>query len=138
MSSPEIRNTSERMEQALRELEPAKPARDLAQRIIATLPRSARQAPANPWLGVSTLFTALLGFALAYQTAFILRANGVFELLSYYTAQPEIVTTYPAEAWTALSAVIPWVTVTVSVVTVALALWLMYRWSGRGVAQMTG
>lgn len=127
--------TSDRIERALHELERVEPAPDLSRRILAALPREAQP---NPWLGVTTLLAALIGFALVYQTAFTLRANGAFELLSYYTSQPEIVTTYPGEAWTALSSVVPWMTVTISIATLALALFLMYRWSGRNGARVLG
>ena len=127
--------TSDRIDRALQELERVEPAPDLSRRIIVALPR---ETQANPWLGVTTLLAALLGFALVYQTAFTLRANGAFELLSYYTSQPEIVTTYPGEAWTALASVIPWMTVIICIVTLALALLLMYRWSGRSGARVLG
>jgi hypothetical protein len=122
----------QRLERALEQMTRAEPANDLAERIIATLPRRARSGTANPWLGPATLLAAMLGFALAYQTAFTLRANGAFELLSYYTLQPEIVTTYPNQAWGALAAAVPWMTLAASLVMLAIALVLTYRWASRG------
>lgn len=134
----ERRTTDERIERALKELTRVEPAPDLSARIIATLPRHAREPKTNPWLGVATLLAAMIGFALAYQTAFTLRANGAFELVSYYTAQPEIVTTYPTEAWGALAAAIPWMTVALGFVMLAVALILSYRWTGRALTRTTG
>jgi len=129
-----------RMEEALAHLARAEPAADLSARIIATLPRRAQQSnsPVNPWLGVATLLAAMIGFALAYQTAFTLRANGAFELVSYYTTQPEIVTTYPGEAWGALAASVPWMTLAISTVILAVALILTYRWTARNPARVMG
>ncbi len=128
--------TDERIERVLREMERVEPANDLSARIIATLPRQA--GASNPFLGVATLLAALIGFALAYQTAFTLRANGAFELVSYYTAQPEIVTTYPSEAWSALAAVIPWMTVTIALAMLVVALVLTYRWTSHTLTRATG
>lgn len=129
---------AQRIERALEQLPRAEPAADLAERILATLPRQAREPIANPWLGPATLIAAMVGFALAYQTAFTLRANGAFELVSYYTMQPEIVTTYPNQAWSTLAAAVPWVTLAVSLVMLALALVLTYRWTSRSNMRVTG
>lgn len=126
----------ERMERVLHGMGRAEPAPDLSSRIIATLPKHARGPNTNGWLGAATVLAALLGFGLAYQTAFTLRANGAFELVSYYTAQPEIVTTYPNEAWSALAAAVPWVTVAISVLMLAVALVLTYRWTARSTRVM--
>ncbi len=127
------RSTDERIERALYELGRVEPAPDLSARILTTLPPQARRArvPAPAWLGAATLLAAMLGFALAYRTAFILRANGAFDLVAYYTAQPEIVTLYPNEAWNALAAAIPWATVVTAALMLTLALALTYRWTGR-------
>ena len=132
--------TEERMERALQEIGRAQPARDLSARIIATLPRDAREpnAQTNKWFGIATLLAALLGFALAYQTAFTLRANGAFELVYNYTTQPEIVTLYPSEAWGALAAAIPWLNVGVSVVMMFVAIWLFSRWNMRAPMRAAG
>lgn len=122
---------AQNLERALSQMTRAEPAADLSARIIAALPRQARQEPTNGWLGAATLIAALIGFALAYQSAFLLRANGVFELVSYYTTQPEIVTMYPNEALGALAVAIPWMTVAISLVMLAVALGLTFRWTGR-------
>lgn len=120
----------QRVERALTQVGRVEHAPDLSTRIIAALPSEARQnAFVNPWLGVITLFAAMLGFALAFQTAVTLRANGAFELVSYYTMQPEIVTTYPGEAWGALAAAVPWMTVGIGVAMLAIALVLTVRWT---------
>lgn len=128
----------QRLERALEQMTRVEPAGDLAERIIATLPRQAREPNANPWLGAATLIAAMVGFALAYQTAFTLRANGAFELVSYYTTQPEIVTTYPNQAWSTLAAAVPWMTLAVSLVMLAVALILTYRWTARGSLRAAG
>jgi hypothetical protein len=122
---------AQRLELALGELTKVEPAADLSARIIATLPKQANGRHPTVWLGAACLFAALAGLALTYETAFTLRSNGVFELVSFYTAQPEIVTMYPNEAWGALAGAIPWLTVAFSLVTLALALALAYRWTGR-------
>lgn len=122
---------AQRFERALSQMARAEPAEDLSARIIAALPRQASHARTNGWLGAATLIAALIGFALAYQTAFMLRANGVFDLVTYYTTQPEIVTMYPNEALGALAVAIPWMTVTFSLVMLAVALALTFRWTGR-------
>lgn len=127
---------AERMERVLNGLGRAEPAADLSARIIATLPQQARGPQTNGWLGAATVLAALLGFGMAYQTALTLGTNGAFELVSYYTAQPEIVTTYPNEAWGALAAAVPWVTVAISLVMLAVALVLTYRWTGRSARVM--
>lgn len=131
---------AQRIERALGQLERIEPSVDLSERIMAALPQEARQSNGawSPWLGVTTLFAALLGFALAYQTAFTLRANGAFELVSYYTTQPEIVTTYPNQAWEALASAIPWLTAAVSIVMLAVALVLTYRWTARSSTRVIG
>lgn len=118
-----------RFERALRQLERVTPESDLPARIIASLPQNARDANTNAWLGVATLLTALIGFALAYQAAFTLNANGAFELVSSYTFQPEIVAMYPDQAWSALASAIPWMTVAISFVMFTIALGLTVRWS---------
>ncbi|MBI4672154.1 MAG: hypothetical protein HY741_10870 [Chloroflexi bacterium] len=123
MKSDERSSTDERIERALQELDIA-PAPDLAARIIARLPPS---RAANPLLGAATMLAALLGVALAYQTAFDLHTNGAFELLSYYTAQPAIVTTYPGEALGALAQAIPWLTVLLGASVLGIALYLVQR-----------
>lgn len=128
---------AQRLERALGHIARVEPETDLSARIVAALPRQAQQPNANPWLGVATLLAALIGFALAYQTAFSLNANGTFELVSYYTAQPEIVTTYPNEAWSALAGSIPWMTATLSLAVLVVALVLTYRWTSRTV-RVTG
>ncbi|MCC7164827.1 MAG: hypothetical protein IT331_20190 [Anaerolineae bacterium] len=128
----------QRLERALEQLARVAPAEDLAERIIAALPRQAQEPNANPWLGAATLIAAMLGFALAYQTAFTLRANGAFELVSDYTLQPEIVTTYPTQAWEALAAAVPWMTLAVSLVMLTIALVLTYRWTSRRGMRASG
>jgi hypothetical protein len=121
----------ERIERALEQLKRVEPAPDLSARIIASLPPRARGTSVNAWLSIATLLAALVGFVLAYQTAFSLRANGAFELVAYYTAQPEIVTMYPDQAWSALAAAIPWMTAAVSVLMFAVTLGLTIRWTSR-------
>jgi len=123
--------TDERIERALRELAPAAPAPDLSARIIAQLPRTNAAQPANPLLGAAALLAALLGVALAFKTAFDLSANGAFELLAYYTAQPAIVTTYPGEALGALAQAIPWLTVLFGAGVLFVAAYLIYRVTAR-------
>ncbi len=120
---------AQRVEQSLKRLTRVEPAPDLSARIISKLPRAASQPMAYPsrWLGAAALVSALLGLVLAYQTAFDLRVNGAFELVSYYTAQPEIVTTYPSEAFGALSSAIPWATLVLSFLVLAVALFLVMR-----------
>lgn len=120
-----------RIERALREMERVQPANDLAARIIAALPNEAKDSNAalQPWLGVSMLLAAMLGFGLAYQTAFTLRANGAFELVTYYASQPEIVTMYPDQAWRALATAIPWVTALFGLTMLTVAFVLIYRWT---------
>lgn len=132
--------TDERIEEALREIERVTPGTDLATRIIAALPNEAknRNAAMPPWLAVSMLLAAMIGFASAYQTAFTLRANGAFDLVSYYTAQPEIVTMYPSQAWGALAAAIPWMTVLLSLMMLVVAFVLTYRWTSGIRARVSG
>jgi hypothetical protein len=122
------------------QLERAEPAADLSSRIVASLPHEAKHpnGVVSPWLGVITLLAAMLGFALAYQTAFTLRANGAFELVSYYTAQPEIVTTYPNQAWFAFASAVPWMTAAISILLLSVALVLTYRWTARSTARAAG
>lgn len=129
--APETGSTEERIERALQELAPAAPAPDLSARIIAQLPRTDGARAANPVLGAATLLAALLGVALAYKTAFDLSANGAFELLSFYTAQPAIVTTYPGEALGALAQAIPWLTVLLGASVLFVAVYLIYRVTAR-------
>lgn len=120
---------AERVEAALTRLSRMEPAPDLSARIIARLPRAASR-PAlqhSPGLRAAALVAALVGLGLAYQTAFDLRMNGVFELVSYYTSQPEIVTTYPNEALGALWSAIPWATLVLSFAVLAAALFLVMR-----------
>ncbi len=128
----------ERIERALQDIGRAEPANDLSARIIANLPRAAQTPNVNVGLGVVTLLAALLGFALAYQSAFTLRANGAFDLVSYYTTQPEIVTMYPSEAWRALAAAIPWMSMGISMVMLAVAFWLTARLTARPAARAAG
>lgn len=132
--------TEERIENALREIERVKPTADLSARIIAALPNEAKHpnAALQPWLVVSMLLAAMIGFASAYQTAFTLRANGAFDLVSYYTAQPEIVTMYPSQAWGALAAAIPWMTVLLSLMMLVVAFVLTYRWTSGIRARASG
>lgn len=128
---------AQRVERALTQLVRVEPAADLAARIIAALPRAARQnAVVNPWLGVVTLFAAMVGFALAFETAGTLRTNGAFELVSYYTMQPEIVTTYPNEALSALAGAVPWMTVALGVAMLAIALLLTVRWTNQTTGRL--
>lgn len=115
----------ERLERALRVVPRAQPATDLSARIIAQLPQR-RDARAQ-WLGALTLAAALCGIVLAYQTAFDLDARGAFDLVAYYAAQPAIVATYPREAFGALAAAIPWLTVAASVSALGVALILAHR-----------
>lgn len=123
--------TEERIERALRELAPAAPPPDLSARIIAQLPRTHGARGANPLLGAASLGAALLGVALAYKTAFDLSANGALELLSFYTAQPAIVTTYPGEALGALAQAIPWLTVLLGAGVLFVAAYLIHRVTAR-------
>lgn len=118
--------TDERLEHALRAVPHAQPASDLSARIIAQLPQNHAAAHAR-WLGALTLSAALLGIALAYQTAFDLSTRGAFELVAYYTAQPAIVATYPREAFDALAQAIPWLTALTSACMLGIALILVYR-----------
>jgi hypothetical protein len=124
---------AQRFERVLSGLERAEPAGDLSAQIIARLPREARSTSTNAWLGVATLIAAMIGLALAYQTAFLLWANGAFDLVSYYTAQPEIVTMYPNQALGTLAAAIPWLTVAISLVMLAVTFLLTVRWTSRSV-----
>jgi hypothetical protein len=126
--------TDERIERAFAEIGRVQTPPELPGRIIAALPRQARGPNASPWIGVATLIAAMIGFALAYQTAFTLRSNGAFELVSYYTTQPEIVTTYPNQAWATLAEAVPWMTLAISLVMLTIALILTYRWTARGTA----
>lgn len=120
------RSVEQRIEDALRDMPRVAPAADLSARIIARLPHHATRAHQRT-LGAVTLLAALLGLALAYQTAFDLHANGALDLLSYYATQPAIVTTYPYEAFGALAQAIPWLTVLVTAGVLCLALVLVYR-----------
>lgn len=130
MTDHSSQTTDERVERALRELQGAQPASDLSARIVASLPTQSVSTNAHPLLGAATLGAALLGLALAYQTAFTLRVNGAFELVAYYTAQPEIVVMYPDQAWSALAAAIPWLTMLFGFVVLGMALLLAVRWTG--------
>ena len=118
------RSADERLEQALRDVPRAAPAPDLSARIMAQLPQT--HAPTRQ-LRVITLIVALLGLVLAYRTAFDLHTNGAFELLTYYTNQPAIVTTYPRQAFGALAQAIPWLMVLASTAMWASALYLVFR-----------
>lgn len=117
--------TDERLERALRAVPRAQPANDLSTRIIAQLPQP-RVAHAR-WFGALTLAAALCGIVLAYQTAFDLDTRGAFDLMAYYAAQPAIVATYPREAFGALAAAIPWLTVAASASALGVALILASR-----------
>ncbi|HZQ09413.1 MAG TPA: hypothetical protein VFD70_22735 [Anaerolineae bacterium] len=129
---------AQRIEAALFSIARAEPASDLSARIIAQLPRAASHPMShrNPWLGTAMLIAALIGLLLAYQTVLDLSTNGAFELVSYYTAQPEIVTMYPNEAIGTLSAAVPWATVAGVLVVMALALLLMIRWTSDASTQV--
>lgn len=127
---------AQRYERVLSGLERVEPAGELAAQIIARLPQQARVVSNNAWLGVATLIAAMIGLALAYQTAFLLRANGAFDLVSYYTAQPEIVTMYPNQALGTLAAAVPWLTVAISLVMLAVTFLLTVRWTSRSVRVM--
>ena len=117
----------ERLERALHELPRAKPAHDLSARIIAQLPQ-AETARAQPrYLRALTAALALCGLVLAYQTAFDLSARGALDLMSYYAAQPAIVTLYPLEAFGALAQAIPWLMLVSSATVLSIALVLVYR-----------
>lgn len=116
----------ERLEDALRAVPRAMPPGDLSARIIAQLPQQRAAAHAR-WLGALTCGAALLGIALAYQTAFDMSMRGAFDLLAYYTAQPAIVATYPREAFDALAQAIPWLTLLLSASVLGAALILVYR-----------
>lgn len=104
------------MERALGRLPRLHPPYDLPQRIIASLPASgvspsvamgAKQA----WVvGVASFIAALLALVFVYQTAFDFQSNGALDLLSMYTSQPAIVTTYPGEALGTLLNLVPWLT----------------------------
>src|SRR5436305_1723971 len=63
---------AQRFERVLSGLERAEPAGDLSAQIIARLPQAARGGANTAWLGVATLIAAMIGLALAYQTAFLL------------------------------------------------------------------
>jgi hypothetical protein len=117
----------ERIERALAGIKRDEPAPDLPQRIITQMPR---HPPAPRWLVPVTVGGALVSFILAYQTAFDLRANGVFDLLAVYSSQPQIVVTYPAVALGALTTAVPWVTLGASLVALALVLILVYQMAG--------
>ena len=120
-----------RIERALSTVGREEPATDLSNRIIAKLPQAAQQHALPPaWLGIVTLGVALMSFALVYQTAFLLKANGAFDLLATYSSQPQIVTTYPSAALDALTAAVPWATATASVVALLCACFLVFRVAG--------
>lgn len=127
---------AQRFERVLSGLERVEPAGDLSAQIIARLPQAARGSVNNAWLGAATLIAAMIGLALAYQTAFLLRANGVFDLVSYYTAQPEIVTLYPDQALGTLAGAVPWLTVGISLVMLAVTFVLTVRWTGRFASEL--
>lgn len=120
-------STQERIERALQELPREMPAPDLAARIVAQLPQTALSHAANRRLMAITLIAALLGLLLVFRTAFELHRGGALDLISFYAAQPAIVTTYPGEALGALAQVIPWVTVLQSASVLLVALWLVSR-----------
>ncbi len=124
-------NTDERLERALEGLGRAQPPPDLSARIIARLPQTA-PAPARlpGWLGPCTLLAALLSLAFAFKTALELRSNGVFELISVYSSQPQIVINYPGAAFDVLTSAIPWATVGASVLALGLVSVLVYRVTG--------
>jgi hypothetical protein len=129
---------AQKLERGLYALSRIEPAIDLPDRIISSLPMGrAHTLGAGPWLGTATLIAALLGFSLALKTAIDLRTNGAFELVSYYTSQPEIVTTYPDQAWGAFSSAVPWISVTLSLSLLAATLFLMYYWAGTGFSSRT-
>lgn len=115
-----------RFKDALHAVPRAQPPVDLPARIIAQLPQKHAALQAR-WLGAVTAGAALLGLALAYQTAFDLYTRGAFDLVAYYTAQPAIVATYPREAFGALAQAIPWLTVGLSAGVLGIALILVYR-----------
>lgn len=105
-----------RMERALGTLPRLHPPYDLSQRIIASLPASGASPTAgvvakHAWVvGVASFIAALLALAFVYQIAFDLQSNGALDLLSMYTSQPAIVTTYPGEALGTLLNLVPWLT----------------------------
>lgn len=117
------------LERALAGLERVEPQGDLTARILARLPQDA-PLTLPVWLAPLTVLVALASSALAFRTAFDLRANGAFDLLATYTSQPQIVTAYPSAAWDALTAAIPWATLTASVIALGVALALVYRLAG--------
>lgn len=123
----------ERLERALKNLPRVKPANDLSARIIAQLPavNAARQRRLVP----VTLGAALLGIAFAFQSAMDMYNNGALELLSYYAAQPAIVTTYPHEAFVVIACAMPWLSIFASACVLGLALALVRRVTGnaRGI-----
>jgi hypothetical protein len=122
------RSVEQRIADALRDMPRVAPAPDLSTRIIASLPSHAAPLPSRG-LGAATALVALLGLALAYQTAFDLHSNGALDLLSYYATQPAIVTTYPYEAFDALAQAIPWLTVLLTGGVLCVAFVLVYRWT---------
>jgi hypothetical protein len=102
-----------RVESALGRIARGSPPVDLASRIVRQLPAE-RFYPASAsgerrHKGIAVLF-ALVSLALVYQTAFDLQVNGVLDLLSVYSSQPDILATYPAPALGALIGAVPWLT----------------------------
>lgn len=123
----------ERLERALKNLPRVKPANDLSARIIAQLPRA--DAARQRRLALVTIGAALLGIAFAFQSAMDMYNNGALELLSYYAAQPAIVTTYPHEAFVVIACAMPWLSIFASACVLGLALALVRRVTGnaRGI-----
>lgn len=122
---------AERMETWLNGLHRVQPARDLSARILAQLPL---QAHPPVWLALGTLLAAAFSLLFVFQTAFDLRANGVFDLLATYSAQPQILTTYPDAAMDAFTSAVPWATLGGSLLALSLVMVLIYRLAGNRVA----
>lgn len=102
-----------RLEAALTALPRANQPGDLSGRILAALPASPPASLPLQRLGiiaVAAFIAALLALAFVYQTAFDLQASGALDLLGVYSAQPDIVRTYPNEAVGALLERVPWLT----------------------------
>lgn len=121
---------AERMETWLNGMRRAQPAHDLSARILAQLPTHA--APPI-WLALGTLLAAAFSLLFVFQTAFDMRANGAFDLIATFSAQPQIITDYPGAAMDAFTSTLPWAALAGSLLALSLVMVLLYRLAGSRV-----
>ncbi len=106
--------TMGRLTRALSHLERVTPSpsfsaeldRALAQSAVQPQPAS-RPDPSFAWTGLATFLASVLLLAFSYQTLVALQEGGTVDFVSRYFSRPDLVSTYPSEAFGALLESLP-------------------------------